>query len=56
MVNYCSGSVADPDPWNPYHFPESRSLPVQKLAGSGESVSVSNETDPDPTKNIENRK
>ena len=35
-------SVADPDPWNPYHFP-----------GSG---SVSNDTDPDPTKTIENIK
>ena len=30
------------------HFSGSGSVPVQKLAGSGESVSVSNETDPDP--------
>ena len=27
------GSVADPDPWNPYHFPGSGS--VSKMAGSG---------------------
>ena len=33
-------SVADPDPWNPYHFPGS----------------VSYDTDPDPTKTIENIK
>ena len=38
-------SVADPDPWD--------SDPYQKMAGSG---SVSNDTDPDPTKTIENIK
>ena len=41
------GSVADPDPWNPD--------PYQKMAGSG-SISVSNDTDQDPTKSIENIK
>ena len=29
-VTYYCYSVADPDPWNPYHFPGSRSGSVSK--------------------------
>ena len=49
-----TGSVANPDPWNPYNFPGSGS--VSKVGLDPESGSVSNDTDPDPTKTIENRK
>ena len=49
------GSVADPDPWNPYHFPNPD--PNKKMAGSGIRIRTGlNDTDPDPTKTIENIK
>ena len=55
-------SVADPDPdpWNPYHFRGIRIIsldpdPYKKMLDP-ESGSVSNDTDPDPTKTIENIK
>ena len=41
-------SVADPDPKNPHHFPGSGF--VSKVGLDPECASVSNETDPDPTK------
>ena len=44
-------SVADPDPWNPYHFTGSGSVPIKKWLDP-ESGSVSFETDPDTTKII----
>ena len=50
-------SVADPDPWNPYHFPGSRYDPYNKwLDPESGSGSVSNDMDPDLTKTIENIK
>ena len=33
-------SVADPDPWNPYHFPGSGSVSVSKMAGSGIRIRI----------------
>ena len=49
------GSVADPDPWNPYHFPNPD--PNKKMAGSGIRIRTGlNDTDQDPTKTIENIK
>ena len=49
-----SRSVAGPDPPDLYNFPGSGS--VSKVGLDPESGSVSNDTDPDPTKTIENRK
>ena len=50
-------AVADPDTWNPYYFPGSGSkngwIRIKKWLDP-ESGSVSNDTDPDPTKTIEN--
>ena len=49
-------SVADPDPWNPYHFQIPRIRIKKWLDQESGARSVSNDTDPDPTKTIENRK
>ena len=56
-------SVANPDPWNRYHFPRSSSVSIiglirnpdpYQLLLDPEFVFVSNDTDPDPTKTIKN--